>query len=57
LFLKLNPDKVSFEPGFTRDMTDIGHFRTGDVEVTLTNFEGLERGKALIQQAYNAVGG
>jgi predicted transport protein len=57
LFLKLNPEKVTFESGFTRDMTDIGHYGTGDVEVTLTSLEDFERAKALIQQAYNAIGG
>jgi predicted transport protein len=56
LFLKLNPNRVALEKGFSRDMTHIGHFGTGDVEVTLTSVEDLERAKPLIQQAFDAVG-
>jgi predicted transport protein len=57
LFLKLDPKKVPIEAGFTRDVTKIGHFGTGDLEVTLTNMNDIERVKPLIQQAYKAVGG
>jgi predicted transport protein len=57
LFLKLDPKRVPIETGFTRDVTKIGHYGTGDLEVTLTSMNDLERAKALIQQAYKAVGG
>lgn len=57
LFLKLDPKKVQIEPGFTRDVTKIGHYGTGDLEVTLASLKDLERAKPLIQQAYKAVGG
>jgi predicted transport protein len=57
LFLKLDPKKVSIEPGFSRDVSKIGHYGTGDVEVTLSNIKDIERAKSLIQQAYKAVGG
>jgi predicted transport protein len=57
LFLKLNPKKVPIEAGFIRDVSAIGHYGTGDVEVTLTSLQDLERAKPLIQQAYKAVGG
>lgn len=56
LFLKLSPKKVRLEQGFSRDVTDIGHFGTGDVEVTLTTLQDLDRAKPLIQQAVNTVG-
>jgi len=57
LFLKLDPKKVSKEAGYIRDVSNIGHYGTGDVEVTLTSVSDLERAKPLIQQAYKAVGG
>jgi predicted transport protein len=57
LFLKLDPKRVSIEPGFIRDVTKIGHYGTGDLELTLTSVKDLERAKPLIQQAYKAVGG
>lgn len=57
LFLKLNPKRVAVEKGFTRDVTDIGHFGTGDLEVTLQSLEDVEKAKPLMQQAFDAVGG
>jgi predicted transport protein len=57
LFLKLDPKKVRLEKGFARDVSNVGHFGTGDVEVTLTTLEDLERARPLIQQAYAVVGG
>jgi predicted transport protein len=57
LFLKLSPKKVKFEHGFSRDVTEIGHFGTGDVEITLSTLEDVDRVKPLIHQAFEAVGG
>ena len=54
LFLKVNPDEVELRPGFTRDVRQIGHYGTGDLEVTLRNREDLDRAKALIQRSYEA---
>lgn len=52
LFLKLNPDKVKTEKGFSRDLRNIGHFGTGDFEVDITSDEDLEKAKPLIIQSY-----
>ena len=57
LFLKLDPKKVKLEKGFARDVSQLGHYGTGDVEVTLTTIEDVERAKPLIELAYEAVGG
>ncbi len=57
LFLKLDPKRVAAETGFIRNVSEIGHYGTGDVEVTLTSLKDFERAKPLIQQAYKAVGG
>jgi predicted transport protein len=56
VFLKLNPKKIELEKGFTRDVTNIGHFGTGDVEVTIASLEDVEKAKPLIQKAYESVG-
>jgi predicted transport protein len=56
LFLKLDPSKVSEQRGFVRDVSNVGHFGTGDVEVTLQSLADFERAKPLIQQAYESVG-
>jgi predicted transport protein len=52
LHLKLNPKQFEMIEGFTRDVTDIGHWGTGDLEVIVLNAAALDRAKALIQQAY-----
>lgn len=53
-FLKVDPDTVTLEPEFTRDVRKIGHYGTGDLEVNLRNREDLERAKHLFQQSYEA---
>jgi predicted transport protein len=52
LFLKLDPAEVALEPGFTRDVSKVGHFGTGDLEVTLASAADLERAVALIARSY-----
>jgi predicted transport protein len=50
--LKVDPGTIQLENGFTRDVSKIGHQGTGDLEVTLTSLDDLERAKTLIQQSY-----
>jgi predicted transport protein len=57
LFLKLDPKKVPEQKGFLRDVSNVGHFGTGDLEVTLQSLADFEKAKPLIQQAYESVGG
>jgi len=54
LYLKVNPDTVALEEGFTRDMRKIGHFGTGDLEVVLSKLEDLKKAEPLILRAYEA---
>lgn len=49
---RLNPDTVTLEPGFTRDLRGLGHHGTGDLEIVLRSQEDLERAKPLILRAY-----
>jgi predicted transport protein len=53
-YLKLDPDDVTLEPGFSRDVRHIGHFGTGDLEVTIDSDEDVERAKELILRSYEA---
>ena len=53
VFVKVDPSTVTLEPGFTRDMRKIGHFGTGDLEITLTNESDLDRAKPLLDRAYS----
>jgi predicted transport protein len=52
VFVRVNPDNVVLEPGFTRDVRDIGHFGTGDLEITIQSIADLEKAKPLFDAAY-----
>ena len=51
--LQLSPDTVKEEKGFIRNTTNIGHYGTREVEITLKNAEDFEKIKPLIDRAYN----
>jgi predicted transport protein len=57
LFLKLKPSEVSNPPPIYRDVTNIGHFGTGDAEFSCTTVKEFELVKPYIEQAYRKVGG
>lgn len=52
VFVKVDPDKVKLENGFTRDVRNIGHFGTGDLEITIKSDQEFERAKSYIVQSY-----
>lgn len=53
LYLKLDASTIDYEDGFTRDTSQIGHYGTGDVEVTIRNRADYEKAKLLLDRAYN----
>jgi len=53
LFVKVDPASVALEAGFTRDVSKVGHFGTGDLEITLTKPEDLGRAMPLIKRSYD----
>jgi len=52
VYVKVNPDFVTIEPGFTRDVRGIGHFGTGDLEITIQSRDDFEKAKALLGKSY-----
>ncbi len=54
VYLRLDPDTVGLEAGFTRDMRGIGHLGTGDLEVRIATAVDLEKAGPLIGQAVQA---
>lgn len=52
LHLKLNPDDFELEKNFTRDMRGVGHFGTGDLQISIKYKEDFEKAKPLIVKAY-----
>jgi len=57
LFLKLDPKLCGKLPSNARDVSKIGHYGTGDVELTITSHDELESSKDWIRRAFENVGG
>jgi predicted transport protein len=54
VYVKVNPSEIQLEQGFTRDVSNINHYGTGDLEITVISDEDLERAKPLILKSYEA---
>jgi len=54
--VKVNPDTVNLErdKDLIRDIRKIGHWGTGDLEITIKSFDDLERAKPYIEKSYEA---
>ena len=57
LFLKLNPDEIEKLPKQARDVRNIGHFATGELELTIKNINDFEETKELINKSLINIGG
>lgn len=53
VYLRLDPKTVALEQGFSRDVSQIGHWGTGDVELLIQSHGDLDKAKPLIQKAYD----
>ena len=54
VYLKLVPSDIELQQGFTRDVSNIGHWATGDLEVTVDSADDVARTKEFIRQSYEA---
>ncbi|MFT5716413.1 MAG: putative transport protein [Oleiphilaceae bacterium] len=52
VWLKVDPSTVKIEKNFSRDVTNIGHWGTGDLEVLIRTLEDIEKAKPLIQLSF-----
>lgn len=52
LYLRLNPNDITLETGFIRDVSKIGHWGTGDLEITIKKVQDFEKAKEYINKAY-----
>lgn len=52
VFIQINPDDIDLIDGFSRDVRDIGHYGTGNIEITISSDSDLEQAMPLIQQSY-----
>jgi predicted transport protein len=53
LHLRLNPDEVELQDGFIKDMRNIGHWGTGDLQIVIKSVEDFGEARELIDRAYN----
>ncbi|MFE4831251.1 DUF5655 domain-containing protein [Streptomyces sp. NPDC056672] len=54
VYLKVDPKEVGLVPGFTRDVSGLGHHGTGDLEVQLRTPRDVERAQDLFRASYAA---
>lgn len=52
LYLHLNPQELAAMPAIARDVSQQGHWGTGDLEVSLNSLSDLETAKPLILMSY-----
>lgn len=57
LYLKLDPRDVSPLPANGRDVSEVGHYGTGDLELAISTDQDVELVKQFIELAYQRVGG
>ncbi|MGW2594273.1 DUF5655 domain-containing protein [Streptomyces sp. NPDC001515] len=54
VYLKVSPKNVDLVPGFTRDVSGLGHHGTGDLEVQLRTPMDVEKAQDLFRASYAA---
>lgn len=52
VYVKVDPKAVALEPGFTRDVTHVGHQAPGNLEITIRSVADVERARHLLLQSY-----
>ena len=52
LWLHLDPDSMTLEKNFSRDVRNKGHWGTGELELSLHSMDDLTKAKPLIERAY-----
>ncbi|WNK00387.1 DUF5655 domain-containing protein [Thalassospiraceae bacterium LMO-JJ14] len=53
-YLNLNPDELEIDESYMRDVRQVGHFGTGDLEVTIRTNRDIERCVELLKASYEA---
>ena len=56
LYLSLNPENFDLDSPILRNVSKIGHYGTGDLEVRVENKDDIEFAKKLIEKAYENSG-
>jgi len=51
-YLKINPKCIDLEEGFSRDVTDVGHFGTGDLQLSIRSMDDFSKAQPLFRKSY-----
>lgn len=54
VWTKVDPSSIQLEAGFSRDVTEVGHYGTGDLELCIGSLDDVERAKKLLIRSYEA---
>jgi predicted transport protein len=54
VWVRLDPTSVALEEGFTRDVSNIGHSGTGDLEIRIRSAADLARAQPLLVRSYQS---
>jgi predicted transport protein len=54
VYVKVDPNSIQLEKGFTRNVHNIGHFGTGDLEITIRSDEDFKRAQEYLIKSYEA---
>ena len=52
VYVKVDPTTIELEKGFTRDVRSIGHWGTGDLELTIRTEEDIQKSMPLFRMSY-----
>ena len=55
VYLKIDPHSIKLEEGFSEDVSNVGHWGTGDLKLSLKNDSDVQKAKPLIERAYNEI--
>jgi len=51
-YVKVDPSSIALEPGFTKDVTKVGHYGTGDLEIRIKSDADLKKAESLLVKSY-----
>lgn len=54
IYLNIDPESVPIDTSYMRDVRQIGHFGTGDLEITIRTKADIEKSADLMRQSYDA---
>lgn len=52
VFIRVDPDTIQLESGFSTDVRNKGHWGTGDIELVIRNEDDFEKAKPLLMKSY-----